>query len=86
MSDQYINGILSLVLDLLRKAEEEGLRVRVQPSKSGHTYNVGKWEEMNGKDSCDKTAENKEFCKMVEEETEDNVKHIESMIEESDKK
>jgi len=57
MSDEYKNGILSLVCDLLRKAEEEGLRVRIQPSKSGHTYNVGKWEEMDDKDSCDKTAE-----------------------------
>jgi hypothetical protein len=59
MSDKYKNGILSLVCDLLRKAEKEGLRVRIEPSKSGHTYNVGEWEEMSGKDSYDKPTQGK---------------------------
>ena len=34
----------------------------------------------------DKTAGNKEFSEMIEEETEQNVKHIESMIEKDDKR
>jgi len=28
--------------------------------------------------SCDKTAENKEFSEMIEKETEQNIKHIQS--------
>lgn len=36
--------------------------------------------------SGDKTVENKEFSEMVEEETEQNVKHIQTMISEDDKK
>jgi len=36
--------------------------------------------------SKEETSENKEFSKMIEEETEQNVKHIQTMISEDDKK
>jgi len=36
--------------------------------------------------SGDKTAENKEFSETVKEETEQNIKHIQSMIAEDDKR
>jgi len=42
--------------------------------------------EMGKLCSCDKTAENKEFSDMIEEETEQNIKHIQTMISEDDKK
>jgi len=37
-------------------------------------------------DSCDKTSENEEFSEMTKQETEQNVKHIQSMIAEDNKR
>lgn len=36
------NDNLDLILELIRQIEKQELMVRIQPSESGHTYNVGK--------------------------------------------
>ena len=73
-------------LDILREAraiignsdypEKERTKLYVELEKF-----IAKKEE-----SFDKTAKNKEFSDMIEEETEQNIKHIQGMIEEDDKR
>ena len=46
--------LLAKLSDILCIAESGGLRVRVEPLPSGHSYGVGLWGEMSGKDMPNK--------------------------------
>lgn len=50
---------LDKVVELIRNIENDNLRVRIEPTESGHNYNIGTWEEMGGKekDSCNNPTE-----------------------------
>lgn len=43
--------LLYQLSDVLQEAERNGFRIRVRPSKYGHTYSVGTWEEMASDDN-----------------------------------
>ena len=47
------DDILDTLSSLITRAEESNFRIRVDPSEAGHTYNVGRWEKMNGIDETE---------------------------------
>ncbi len=46
LSDQ----LLARVSSILKEAELNEFRIRVEPTKSGHTYNVGRYGELQNED------------------------------------
>ena len=58
-----------LVLEKLQRliitAEDAGLRIRVEPLPSGHSYNVGTWTDMSTPDAASCGQESNDLGKLT---------------------